>query len=63
MQGLIPEPYSPFAQRVFAAFAKPAAVTKVSDLAEVVWQAANDESGRLHFPAGADAVALVQAGS
>lgn len=58
MQGLISEPYAPFAQRVFAAFTQPAAVTKESDVAEAVWQAANDSSGRLRFPAGADAVAL-----
>jgi NAD(P)-dependent dehydrogenase (short-subunit alcohol dehydrogenase family) len=63
MQDLIPEPYSPFAQRIFAAFAKPAAVTKASDVAEVVWQAANDRSGRLHFPAGPDAVALARVNS
>ena len=63
MQGLIPEPYSPFAQRIFAAFAQPAAVTKASDVAEVVWQAANDRSGRLHFAAGPDAVALARVGS
>ena len=34
------------------------AVTTVSDVAEVVWRAANDPSGRLRYPAGADAVAL-----
>lgn len=60
MQGLLPEAYAPFAERIFAAFAKPAAVTKESDVAEVVWQAANDSSGRLHFAAGADAVALTR---
>ena len=63
MQDLIPEPYSPFAQRIFTAFAKPPAVTKASDVAEVIWQAANDRSGRLHFPAGPDAVALARVGS
>lgn len=61
MRGLISEPYEPFAHGIFAAFAKPGAVTKESDVAEVVWQAANDSSGRLHFPAGPDAVALAQA--
>lgn len=60
MHGLIPEPYLPYAQRIFAAFAKPAAVTKESDVAEVVWRAANDGSGRMHFAAGADAVALAR---
>jgi NAD(P)-dependent dehydrogenase (short-subunit alcohol dehydrogenase family) len=61
MEGLIPEAYAPFAERVFAAFAQPAAVTLESDVAEAVWQAANDTTGQLRFPAGADAVALVQA--
>jgi NAD(P)-dependent dehydrogenase (short-subunit alcohol dehydrogenase family) len=63
MQGLIPESYAPFAQRVFSAFAKPAAVTSESDVAEVVYEAANDRSTRMHFPAGADAVALARADS
>jgi hypothetical protein len=45
---------------VFAAFAQPAAVTTELDVAEVVWRAANDATGQLRFPAGADAVALAQ---
>ena len=60
MEGLIPEAYAPFAQRIFASFAQPAAVTTESDVAEAVWRAANDASGQLRFPAGADAVALAQ---
>jgi len=32
--------------------------TKESDVAEAVWLAVNDTSGKLRFPAGADAVAL-----
>ena len=35
-------------------------MTTEADVAEAVWRAANDESGRLRFPAGADAVALVR---
>lgn len=58
MEGLIPEAYAPFAQRVFASFAQPAAVTTEADVAEVVWRAANDTSGLLRSPAGPDAVAL-----
>ncbi len=58
MDGLIPEAYAPFAQRISASFAQPAAVTTESDVAEVVWRAANDGSGQLRFPAGPDAVAL-----
>ena len=60
LEGLIPETYTPFAQRVFAAFSQPAAVTTESDVAEAVWRATNDATGQLRFPAGADAVALAQ---
>jgi short-subunit dehydrogenase len=61
VDGLIPEAYAPFAQRVFSAFAEPAAVTRESDVAEVVYVAANDASVQLRFPAGPDAVALAAA--
>jgi len=60
MEGLFPEAYAPFAQRVMADFEKPAAVTEPSDVAEAVWRAANDATGQLRFPAGPDAVALAQ---
>ena len=60
MQGLIPEAYAPFAQSVFESFAQPAAVTTESDVAQAVWSAANDATGQLRFPAGADAVALAR---
>ncbi|MCY1055645.1 SDR family oxidoreductase [Nannocystis sp. SCPEA4] len=58
--GRIPEAYAPFARRVFAAFAQPAAVTTESDVAEAVYLAATDASGQLRFPAGPDAVALAR---
>jgi short-subunit dehydrogenase len=61
LDGLIPETYASFAQPIFAAFAKPAAVTTEADVAEALWRAANDVSGQLRFPAGADAVALARA--
>jgi NAD(P)-dependent dehydrogenase (short-subunit alcohol dehydrogenase family) len=60
MQGLIPETYAAFAQRIFASMTQLQAVTTESDVAEVVWRAANDASGRLRFAAGADAVALAE---
>jgi NAD(P)-dependent dehydrogenase (short-subunit alcohol dehydrogenase family) len=60
MDGLIPEAYAPYAERIFSAFAQPSAVTTESDVAETVWRAANDGTGQLRFPAGADAVALAQ---
>lgn len=61
MQGLIPQEYAPFAEPIFAAFARPAQVTQESDVADAVWRAANDTTGQLRFPAGPDAVALAQA--
>lgn len=61
MQGLITQPYEPFAHQVFAGFSKISAVTQETDVAEGVWHAVNDVSDRLHFPAGADAVALADA--
>ena len=61
MEGLIPDVYAPFAQQVFAAFTQPAAVTTEADVAAAIWKAANDKTGQLRFPAGADAVALAQA--
>ncbi|MGA2928428.1 MAG: SDR family oxidoreductase [Solirubrobacteraceae bacterium] len=60
IDGLIPEAYAPFAQRVLSDFQQPAAVTHESDVAETVWRAANDTTGQLRFPAGPDAVALAQ---
>jgi NAD(P)-dependent dehydrogenase (short-subunit alcohol dehydrogenase family) len=61
MDGLIPEPYAPFAQRIFASLGQAAAAaTTESDVAAAVWAAANDTSGQLRFPAGADAVALAR---
>jgi hypothetical protein len=60
MEGLVPEAYAPFARQVFAAFAEPTMVTTESDVAEVLWRGANDTTGQLRFPAGADALALAQ---
>jgi NAD(P)-dependent dehydrogenase (short-subunit alcohol dehydrogenase family) len=60
MEGLIPETYAPFAQHVFAAVTQASAFTSEVDVAEAVWLAANDTSARLHYPAGADAVALAR---
>lgn len=60
MEGLIPEAYAAFAQPIFAAFARPAAVTTPADVAEMVWRAANDSTVKLRFPAGPDAEALAR---
>lgn len=61
MQGLIPQTYAAYAHSVFAAMSNGAATTVPADVAHGVWQAANDASDRLHYAAGADAVALVNA--
>jgi len=60
MAGMIPEDYAPYANRIFAAFGQTSVVTTERDVAVGVWRAANDETGQLRFPAGADAVALAQ---
>jgi NAD(P)-dependent dehydrogenase (short-subunit alcohol dehydrogenase family) len=60
IEDVVPAPYMPFAAPFLEAFAKPAMVTKESDVAEAIFRAANDESTRLHYPAGADAVALAK---
>jgi hypothetical protein len=52
MDVLILETYAPFAERIFLSFAHPGAVTTESNVAKVVWRAANDASGQLQFPAG-----------
>jgi len=61
MAGLLPQAYQPLAQEMFAALAESTLVTKEADVADAVWRAANDASGQLRFPAGADAVALARA--
>lgn len=58
VEDLIPEAYAAFAAPIFEGFASPALTTRESDVAEAVWRAVNDATGRLRFPAGADAVAL-----
>lgn len=59
MQGLIPAAYESYAQRVFSGFAGISAVTLPEDVAQAVWQATHDTSGRRLFAAGADALALM----
>ena len=62
VEDLLPGDYAEFARPILEAFAKPAMTTRESDVAQAVWAAVHDISGRLRFPAGADAVALAQAG-
>lgn len=58
MQGLLPEAYAGYAQRVFAMLTQVNAVTTEADVAEAVWRAVTERDGPLRRPAGADAVAL-----
>lgn len=62
MHGLVTEPYAASATSVFEGFKHPTATTHPDDVAEAVWRAANDTSARLHFAAGADALALTRQG-
>ncbi|MET0281678.1 MAG: SDR family oxidoreductase [Steroidobacteraceae bacterium] len=61
VEDLIPPAYADFARPIFAAFAHPALTTREADVAEAIWRAANDTTGQLRYPAGADAVALAAA--
>ena len=63
MDGLLPQPYQAFAGQVFRQFTEVTATTNEQDVATAIWQAVHDNSGQLHFPAGADAVALAAARS
>ena len=61
MEGLITPPYEAYATRILTAFATPSATTQESDVAHVVYEAATDASGQMHYPAGPDAVQLAAA--
>ncbi|WP_328491778.1 SDR family oxidoreductase [Streptomyces sp. NBC_00414] len=58
---LIPAPYAPWAEKVMGDFTGQDLFTKESDVAETVWRAVHDTTGRLRFPAGPDAVRLAEA--
>lgn len=62
MHGLIPDAYADYARPIFEAFSRPQATTRPEDVAEAVWRAVHDGSDQLHFPAGADAIALQDRG-
>jgi NAD(P)-dependent dehydrogenase (short-subunit alcohol dehydrogenase family) len=63
MQGTIPEAYSTLARGIFEAWGQPSPITASQDVAEAVWRAATDPSCPIRLPAGADAVALAEAGT
>lgn len=58
---LVPAPYAPWAKKAMDDFTGQDLFTKESDVAEAVWRAVHDTTGKLRFPAGADAVLLAQA--
>jgi NAD(P)-dependent dehydrogenase (short-subunit alcohol dehydrogenase family) len=58
MHGGVSEAYDGFAKSVFAGMGKPSAVTLASDVAQAVWNAANDPTSPVRIAAGADAVAM-----
>jgi NAD(P)-dependent dehydrogenase (short-subunit alcohol dehydrogenase family) len=59
LEDVLPEPYWTYAEPILAGMAAPALFTTEADVAEAVWAAVHDETGEPHFPAGADAHALV----
>ncbi|KTE36544.1 MULTISPECIES: SDR family oxidoreductase [unclassified Sphingopyxis] len=59
LEDVLPEPYWTYAEPILAGMAQPALFTTEADVAEAVWAAVHDETGAPHFPAGADAHALV----
>ncbi|MHA4835443.1 SDR family oxidoreductase [Sphingopyxis sp. MSC1_008] len=59
LEDVLPEPYGSYAAPILAAMAEPALFTTEADVAAAVWQAVHDQTRRPHFPAGADALALV----
>jgi NAD(P)-dependent dehydrogenase (short-subunit alcohol dehydrogenase family) len=61
VEDLIPEAYASFAAPIFAALGNPALTTSETDVAEAIWSAVHDETGRFRFAAGADAVAISRA--
>ncbi|MBY3422519.1 SDR family oxidoreductase [Rhizobium laguerreae] len=58
VEDMIPAAYAGFAGPIFQGYAAPAMSTRETDVAEAVWAAVHDTSGKLRFPAGPDAVAL-----
>jgi NAD(P)-dependent dehydrogenase (short-subunit alcohol dehydrogenase family) len=58
LEGVLPDAYQAFAQRVFASIGQQRLRTSPADVADAVWRAANDSTEQLRYPAGPDAVAL-----
>jgi NAD(P)-dependent dehydrogenase (short-subunit alcohol dehydrogenase family) len=58
---LLPGEYADFAKPIMEGFAAPALTTREVDVAQGVWNAVQDTTSQLRFPAGPDAVALAEA--
>jgi NAD(P)-dependent dehydrogenase (short-subunit alcohol dehydrogenase family) len=58
---MVPAPYAAFAKDAMDGVSRQVDFTKESDVAETVWRAVHDTTGRLRFPAGPDAVRLAEA--
>lgn len=60
LEDVLPQPYWAYAEPILAAMSEPTLFTTEADVAEAVWQAVHDQTGRAHFPAGADALAITE---
>ncbi|MDQ0786697.1 SDR family oxidoreductase [Streptomyces sp. B3I8] len=56
----VPAPYAEYAGEILENAAGQVVFTTESDVAETIWEAVHDTTGRLHFPAGPDAVWLAR---
>ncbi|MFB7338273.1 SDR family oxidoreductase [Streptomyces adustus] len=61
LDDMVPPPYAAFAKTALDGFMGQDVFTRERDVAETVWQAVHDTTGRLRFPAGPDAVRLAEA--
>ncbi|MFG2948003.1 SDR family oxidoreductase [Streptomyces adustus] len=61
LDDMVPPPYAAFAKKALDGFMGQDVFTRERDVAETVWQAVHDTTGRLRFPAGPDAVRLAEA--
>ena len=62
MEASVPEPYAALAAQVFENFQAATQLTYAEDVAEAVWQAANDPKAPMRIPAGEDAREWAKAG-
>jgi NAD(P)-dependent dehydrogenase (short-subunit alcohol dehydrogenase family) len=63
VQDSVHDAYADLTQRLFTEWGKPMPITEANDVAEAVWRAATDPSSPIRLAAGADAVALFEAGT